>query len=97
MTDLTPEQKAECDLMIGHLKEAVRLGYTMATPGCGLFGDEVREVFPDLFATAEEIEGVDTNEYFETDDFPMVSRAEEGAWVQTWTWVPYKTDDEDAA
>lgn len=95
MTDLTPEQKAECDLMIGHLKEAVRLGYSMATPGSNLYGAAVREAFPDLFATDEEESGVETDDDLECDPFPMVSRADEGVWVQTWTWVPRPDDDGD--
>jgi hypothetical protein len=89
MPKLTPEQRARGDLMLINLRRAEALGYSMDRPGSGPYGETVREAFPDLFATAEEIACVAISDGLEIDDHPMVGgRAEEGVWIQTWSWVP---------
>jgi hypothetical protein len=70
--------------MVELLKQAVALGYSIATPGSS---DAVREAFPDFFATEGEQSTIDTNDDLELDDHPMVSRADHGYWVNAWIWT----------
>lgn len=84
---LTPEQQAVQDLMLHHLREAVRLGFSICVPG---EHDAVRDAFPDLFATPDdlaEIEDVVDDETVSTDPHPMVSHATGGHWVSAWVWL----------
>ncbi len=89
---LTPEQRARDDLLILHLKQAVELGYTMATPGSH---HAVRDAFPDLFASEDDYADVPTTDDLEIDDYPMVSRGEGGHWVSCWSWVHAPDVDEE--
>ena len=81
---MSPEEKAREDLMILGLKQAVENGYSIATPGSS---DAIRATFPDYFATPGEVSCVTTNDELETDDYPMVSRAVDGFWVNAWVWT----------
>ncbi len=85
------------DDMIMHLKAAIALGYTIATPGSH---PAVRAAFPDLFADKDDEEAIDhyLDDDCTTDDYPMVSRGDEGFWVSCWVWASYpESDDEDDA
>lgn len=83
---MAPEQQARHDLMLTHLREAVRLGFSISVPG---EHDAVREAFPDVFAAPEDLErGPDFDDGpVSTDPHPMVSRGEAGHWVSAWVWI----------
>jgi len=88
----TPEQQAKDDLMILHLKQAVENGYSIVRPGSS---DAVREAFPDFFATPAEKSTIDTDNEHELDDHPMVSRGDDGYWVNAWIWTAVDQGVED--
>lgn len=71
-------------MMLHHLREAIRFGFSMATPGSC---EPVRVAFPESFADKAEQEPVATSDDLEMDDFPLISRADKGYWVSVWTWV----------
>jgi hypothetical protein len=79
--------------MIDHLKRAVELGYSITCPGLKA---EVREAFPDVFASQAEVAATDVwDDDLEADDYPMVSRGDGGYWLSCWTWV--QQDEEDGS
>jgi len=93
MSERTPEQQAKDDLLIMHLREAIVLGYSMATPGSR---DAVREAFPELFRLPGNIDAIPVSDDLELDDHPMVSWGDNGCFVQTWSWVEvYDGSDDD--
>lgn len=93
MPTRTPEEQAEHDLLTMHLREAVRLGFSISTPGSCI---AAREAFPDLFASDAECEPayVYANDDVELDDQPLISRAENGYWISAWVWVAVPVEDE---
>lgn len=81
--------------LIKHLRKAVALGFMFGTPGSH---PAVRNAFPDFFADEKDIERAMEYHQFdddlEIDDHPLVSRGDDGFWVNCWAWSSLKEEDE---
>lgn len=89
----TPEEQAEHDLLTMHLREAVRLGFSISTPGSCI---AAREAFPELFARDDDCVPARhyVCDYVELDHQPLISRADDGYWISAWVWVATPVEDE---